>query len=118
MEEFGKFRNKIKGDSGEIKAQHYLKKNKYKILETNFKNKLGEIDIVAEKGGVVIFVEVKSRLTNAYGRPMEAVDSRKQNKIKKVAEIYLMIKNRYYNDCRFDVIEVFDDKIEHIENAF
>ena len=110
--------NKKTGNLGEIKATAYLKRQKYKILENNFQNKLGEIDIIAEKGGVIVFVEVKTRLTYKYGEPIEAVDYRKQNKIKKVAEIYLMIKNKSLSDVRFDVIEVLDNNINHIENAF
>ena len=65
-----------------------------------------------------MFIEVKNRSTYRFGRPIEAVDFRKQSKIKKVAEIYLMIKNKYYNDVRFDVVEVSNDNLEHIENAF
>lgn len=119
MESFKyKARNKIEGDCGEIRVANFLKARNYKILETNFKNKIGEIDIIAEKDGVIVFVEVKNRSTFSFGRPIEAVTFKKQNTIKKVAEIYLMIKKKYYNDVRFDVVEVSDEEIEHIENAF
>lgn len=118
FKDYTKIKNNIEGKKGERKAVLFLKKHGYKILETNFKNKIGEIDIIAEKDGVIVFVEVKNRSTYRFGRPIEAVDFRKQNKIKKVAEIYLMIKNKYYNDVRFDVVEVSNDNLEHIENAF
>lgn len=118
FKDYTKIKNNIEGKKGEIKAVLFLKKDGYKILETNFKNKIGEIDIIAEKDGVIVFIEVKNRSTYRFGRPIEAVDFRKQNKIKKVAEIYLMIKNKYYNDVRFDVVEVSNDNLEHIENAF
>lgn len=118
LKDYTKIKNNIEGKKGEIKAVLFLKKHGYKILETNFKNKIGEIDIIAEKDGVIVFIEVKNRSTYRFGRPIEAVDFRKQNKIKKVAEIYLMIKNKYYNDVRFDVVEVSNDNLEHIENAF
>ncbi len=118
FKDYTKIKNNIEGKKGEIKAVLFLKKHGYKILETNFKNKIGEIDIIAEKDGVIVFIEVKNRSTYRFGRPIEAVDFRKQNKIKKVAEIYLMIKNKYYNDVRFDVVEVSNDNLEHIENAF
>lgn len=118
FKDYTKIKNNIEGKKGEIKAVLFLKKYGYKILETNFKNKIGEIDIIAEKDGVIVFIEVKNRSTYRFGRPIEAVDFRKQNKIKKVAEIYLMIKNKYYNDVRFDVVEVSNDNLEHIENAF
>lgn len=118
FKDYTKIKNNIEGKKGEIKAVLFLKKHGYKILETNFKNKIGEIDIIAEKDGVIVFIEVKNRSTYRFGRPIEAVDFRKQNKIKKVAEIYLMIKNKYYNDVRFDVVELSNDNLEHIENAF
>ncbi len=118
FKDYTKIKNNIEGKKGEIKAVLFLKKHSYKILETNFKNKIGEIDIIAEKDGVIVFIEVKNRSTYRFGRPIEAVDFRKQSKIKKVAEIYLMIKNKYYNDVRFDVVEVSNDNLEHIENAF
>lgn len=118
LKDYTKIKNSIEGKKGETKAVLFLKKHGYKILETNFKNKIGEIDIIAEKDGVIVFIEVKNRSTYRFGRPIEAVDFRKQNKIKKVAEIYLMVKNKYYNDVRFDVVEVSNDNLEHIENAF
>ena len=118
FKDYTKIKNNLEGKKGEIKAVLFLKKHGYKILETNFKNKIGEIDIIAEKDGVIVFIEVKNRSTYRFGRPIEAVDFRKQSKIKKVAEIYLMIKNKYYNDVRFDVVEVSNDNLEHIENAF
>lgn len=118
LKDYTKIKNSIEGKKSETKAVLFLKKHGYKILETNFKNKIGEIDIIAEKDGVIVFIEVKNRSTYRFGRPIEAVDFRKQNKIKKVAEIYLMIKNKYYNDVRFDVVEVSNDNLEHIENAF
>ena len=111
-------KNKIEGTGGEILAVNFLKKKKYKILETNFSNHVGEIDIIAEKDGVIVFVEVKRRQTLQYGRPIEAVDTRKQNKIRKVAEIYLMLKNKTLADVTFDVIEILGDEINHVENAF
>ena len=113
-----KVRNKIEGNSGEIRAVSFLKDKGYRILQTNFKTKFGEIDIVAFKDGVTVFVEVKNRSTLAYGRPIEAVDFRKQQIIRKVAEVYLMIKHTPYADCRFDVIEIVDDEINHVEDAF
>lgn len=82
-------KNKIEGTGGEILAVNFLKKKKYKILETNFSNHVGEIDIIAEKDGVIVFVEVKRRQTLQYGRPIEAVDTRKQNKIGRLQKYIL-----------------------------
>lgn len=116
--DIAKVRNNIEGAGGEISAVKFLEENGYRILQTNFKTKFGEIDIVAFKDGVTVFVEVKRRSTLAFGRPIEAVDFRKQQKIRKVAEVYLMIKHTPYADCRFDVIEILGDKINHEVNAF
>lgn len=111
--------NKVEGFKGEKLACDFLKKKKYKILETNYSNKIGEIDIIAEDKGVLVFVEVKARQTLQYGRPSEAVDFRKQQKLRKVAQVYLMFHKKNEVDCRFDVIEILGDEvIGHIENAF
>ena len=110
--------NKIKGNIGEVEAVDYLKKMGFKILETNFKLKFGEIDIIALDKNVIVFVEVKARDTLAFGRPIEAVDYKKQQKIKKTAQMYLIMKKKPYADVRFDVIEIVGDKIDYIKNAF
>ncbi len=109
---------KTLGKYGEIKAQQYLKKNKYKILKTNFNCKLGEIDIIATKNNIVIFIEVKCKSSKKFGLPREMVTLNKQNKLKLVATYYLQINKAFDKNCRFDVIEVFDDEINHIKNAF
>ena len=110
--------NKIHGTIGEIEVEKYLKDKGYVIVVTNYRNRLGEIDIIAKDKNVLVFVEVKSRATLAFGRPCEAVDFRKQQKIRKVAELYLLQKQKYYSDVRFDVVEVLGDEINHIKNAF
>ena len=110
--------NKIKGNIGEILAINFLKKNKYKILEKNYTCKLGEIDIIALKNNTVVFVEVKARTTEEFGRPCEAVTPYKQQKIRTVANYFLMLKGWTEENSRFDVIEVLDEKVNHIENAF
>lgn len=109
---------KVVGKCGEIKAVDFLKKNKYKILETNYTCKLGEIDIIAKKDDIIVFIEVKSRSTKKYGLPREAVTIYKQQKIKNVANFYLQQTNGFNSFCRFDVIEILDDNILHILNAF
>lgn len=113
-----KAKNKKEGAVGEILAVNFLKKSKYKILQTNYTNKLGEIDIIAKDKKVLVFVEVKRRTTLAYGRPAEAVDLRKQNKVRKIAELFLIENDLQSVDCRFDVIEILDEEVFHIENAF
>ena len=117
--------NKEVGAIGEHKASLYLKNHGYKILERNFFAKTGEIDIIAQKDGIVAFVEVKTRMQEVYGKPAEAVNYYKQKNIIKTAQLYLM-KCGFEKECRFDVIEVYlkknvfgyKAKINHIENAF
>lgn len=109
------------GKKGEILAQNYLKKLGYKIIATNMKNNIGEIDIIAKHKKTIVFVEVKTRISNAFGYPAEAVDERKQQKIRAVAELYLQQNKLTNAPCRFDVVSVLGDedyKIDHIINAF
>ena len=107
------------GAAYELKAEEYLIGNGYKILERNFRNRSGEIDLIAKKNGQICFVEVKYRTTSDFGNPLEAVDFRKQNQIRKVAMYYLM-KNKLseWTPCQFDVIAFVGEEMTHIENAF
>ncbi len=111
--------NRSLGIINEDRAVNYLKSKKYRIVERNYVNKLGEIDIIAVKDGVIVFVEVKYRTTAMFGYGREAIDDNKIWKIRKVATQYLIESGIYgKNDIRFDVIDILDDKITHIENAF
>ena len=112
------FYKKSLGRAGELKATEFLKKKGYEILERNYKTHIGEIDIIALDNETVVFVEVKTRIDDAFGAPAEAVDERKRFKYKKVATEYLVKKNRLENNCRFDVIEIENGKINHIIDAF
>lgn len=108
------------GAKGEEVALQFLLKRGYSILEKNFRLRMGEIDIIASKGGCIIFAEVKSRRSLSFGYPCEAVDLRKQRKILLVAKSYIHMKRLYDADCRFDIIEVYinEKKVNHIEGAF
>lgn len=101
------------GKIGEEEAVKFLKKNKYKIIERNFRTKFGEIDIIAKKGKEIFFIEVKTRKTISFGYPEEAVDERKLNKIKKVA-LYYIQKNKIRNPFKFEIISILikDDRKE------
>ena len=112
------------GAWGEEKAARYLEKNHYEVVERNFKKKWGELDIVARQHNQYIVVEVKTRKGIAFGHASEAVNERKQAKIKKAAYSYLKSDEV---DVRFDVIEVYYNMIQtvpvvreinHIQNAF
>lgn len=111
-------KNLILGTKGEILAAKYLKKQNYKIVAKNYKNKLGEIDIIALDKNFIVFVEVKTRTSEKFGRASEAVDKNKQRHIRNVATSFLMSNGMLYDNVRFDVIEVYDQEINHIKNAF
>lgn len=112
------------GDLGEKNAVKFLKKNKYRIVETNYSNKYGEIDIICTNKDYIVFVEVKTREKNSFSTGYEAVNKKKQYNIFKTAHTYL---NEHPCDKqpRFDIIEVEYDKNtlkigirEHYVNAF
>ena len=109
---------KVLGKNGEKLVVKYLKKRKYRILETNYSTPFGEADIIAEKDGEIAFVEVKTRTTDNYGTPREAVGKEKQRRYYQIATYY-GLKNGVEPNARFDVAEVYADKrIEYLENAF
>ena len=111
----------IYGKRSEIIAANYLKKKGYKILETNYKNKVGEIDIIAKDKDYIVFIEVKARMSQAFGHPFEAIDERKQQKIHAVASLYMVKNHKYGSLCRFDAISILgqeNPEITHIIDAF
>jgi len=110
--------NKIKGRIGEEQATKFLQEIGYKIIKRNFKTKIGEIDIIAKDFDRIVFVEVKKKETSRFGMPREMVTIKKQNTIKKVAELYLKITNNLGAKTRFDVVEILAENITHIKSAF
>lgn len=111
------FHNKKLGRQGEKKARKYLKSNGWKILESNYTTPFGEIDIIAKKDDTVAFIEVKTRLSDVFGIPSEAVSNERKLRYIRGANYYFTNK---IIDCtvRFDIIEVFQNDLNHIENAF
>lgn len=108
------------GRSGEALAISYLKKKGYKILEKNYRTRFGEIDVIASKEDVLVFIEVKTRNTDVFGAPEESVTVEKQERIKKASLCYLK-KFKTIPSVRFDVISIElkpEPQIEHIEYAF
>jgi len=110
------------GDKGESIAVKQLKKEGYKILKRNYRTKLGEIDIIAEEGGVITFIEVKARKSEKYGTPRHAVTPAKQKKISMVALSYLKETNQFGKKARFDVVTINpgngNSTVSLIKNAF
>ena len=100
-------------------AVGFLEDKGYRILERNLRFHRDEIDIIAKDGEAIVFGEVKYRSSEAKGYPSEAVDYKKQRVISKVALYYLTSRlKRTDVACRFDVVSILGDKIEHIKNAF
>jgi|SRR3972149_7207737 len=110
------------GKRGETLAISFLKKNGYRIIESNFRCRYGEIDIIAQDGKTVAFIEVKTKTSNRFGSPTQAVDSRKQRQVSKTALAYISQKRLTNYSARFDVVGInikgSNSEIELIKNAF
>ncbi len=110
------------GDLGETLAAEHLRRKGYKIIERNYRTRLGEIDIVAKHKGVLVFIEVKTRRSLRYGHPKGAVTAAKKRQISMVALAYLKKHHAMPCRARFDVVAVQtpedNPKIEVIANAF
>ncbi|MFN8673092.1 MAG: YraN family protein [Candidatus Sericytochromatia bacterium] len=108
-----------KGLEGEKVAINFLLENNYEILENNFYCRYGEIDIVAKKENIIIFIEVKYRKNANFGEPEEAVSLKKIKAICKTALYYITSKELQDNiNFRFDVISIKDKELKHIISAF
>ncbi len=94
------------GDLGENFAKELLVSSGYKIVTSNFRSLFGEIDIIAVKDGVLVFVEVKTRWSNKFGAPEEAVDKRKLGKIKKAGEFFSLTHPTLPKKLRIDVVAI------------
>ncbi len=112
----------VTGKSGEELAVALLKENGYKIIARNYKTKLGEIDIIARDRDTICFVEVKTRHSDKFGLPQEAVQGFKQRQISKVALAYLKENSLLDKRARFDVVSIIysqdNPKLDLIKNAF
>jgi putative endonuclease len=110
------------GKLGEEKALNYLLHKNYKLIVQNYSSSLGEIDLIALNGKYIVFIEVKTRSTDNFGPPQLAVNYRKQQKIREIAQFFLLNNNYSKYQIRFDVIAVSlikdNTHIEHFINAF
>lgn len=95
-----------------------LRRNGYRIVERNHRNKLGEIDIIAEDKGCLVFVEVKKRNTCRFGEAVYAVNERKKQHLIKAALFYMKTRGCFDRPVRFDVIGIDSDRVKLIKNAF
>lgn len=107
------------GADYEKKAEEWLVGLGYQIMEHNFRCRQGEIDLIALDGDYLVFVEVKYRSSRLAGHPAEAVDVRKQRRISQTALYYCYQKRiPQTQPCRFDVVAILGEQVEHIKNAF
>jgi len=105
------------GIEAEKNAANFLSQKGYRILTTNFTSRMGEIDIIAEKNGRIIFIEVKMRSSSSFGTGREYVTSKKLQKIILTAQLYMQ-KNKLTNiPFQIDVVEVQGEQFTHLENV-
>ncbi|NOQ66696.1 MAG: YraN family protein [Desulfobacterales bacterium] len=121
------FKKKELGAKGEEVAVSYLKSRGYRIVERNYRIRFGEIDIIAEQGDDLVFIEVKTRSGTLFGSPFESVTKQKQKQLSKVALEYISKQGFQDRPARFDVVgielqkgsETFQDAaVELLQNAF
>ncbi|AKD02683.1 YraN family protein [Pontibacter korlensis] len=108
------------GQLGENHAAAYLQQKGYTVLQQNYRYKRAEVDIIARKADLLVFVEVKTRTSNNYGYPEEAVNSKKEEMLLSAAEEYIL-QEEWQHEVRFDIISVTltsPPEIHHIEDAF
>jgi len=114
--------NREVGVAGEDAACVFLKRKGYRIIDRNYRCSLGELDIVASKGGQLVFCEVKARSGGDLEEALGAVDARRQGRMARAASHYLAVEGHTGKGCRFDVIALLKSgpawKIVHVEDAF
>jgi len=118
-------RSNLLGAWGEALAAEYLRKKQYEVVAAGFRCRFGEIDLIVRDRKYLVFVEVKLRKNSDFAKAMEYVDSRKQDRIRMTASIYLS-QNPTALQPRFDVVEIYAPEgmqtarpeIRHMEDAF
>lgn len=110
--------NKDFGQKGENKAENFLKSQGFLIRSRNYRfGKYGEIDIIAEKDGLLVFFEVKNRSSQHYGGPLYSISESKMRNIVKTASSFLQKNQKYYDyDIRVDLISIESDEIEWVKD--
>lgn len=113
---------KISGKEGEEIAENYLIQKGYQVLMRNFKVKKQEIDLIAQQGNTVVFIEVKSRSSADFGFPEDFLSPQQEERIRNAATQYLIEQNINLQHIRFDIISILKIgekiEIEHFEDAF
>ena len=110
------------GEIGERVAERWLRRKGWRIVQRRFRNGHRDIDLVAERDGLIAFVEVKARKGSEFGLPVEAVNWRKQRELARSAHVWIERHGRPDESYLFDVIVVLVEgptvRVRHVENAF
>ena len=106
------------GALAEARAAEFLQRKGFAVVDRNWTCRGGEIDLVCRDGDTLVFVEVRARSSTSHGTPLETVVDVKRRRLIRAAEIYLHVKKRTDAACRFDVVAITGDVVEHIEDAF
>ncbi|MDY3051788.1 MAG: YraN family protein [Ndongobacter sp.] len=108
------------GRAGEELAARYVQERHFTIIERNYRTRCGEWDLIAKKGQLLVFIEVKARSSFQFGQPHEFVDRTKRKRLRRAADIYLQARNALHQPIRFDIIEVDLTRrtIRWLPNAF
>uniref|UniRef100_A0A7C4CD70 UPF0102 protein ENS41_08200 n=1 Tax=candidate division WOR-3 bacterium TaxID=2052148 RepID=A0A7C4CD70_UNCW3 len=113
----------VLGETGERLARAYLTRRGLKVLAANHRSRLGEVDLICLDAGTIVFVEVKTRTTGRFGPPAAAVDFRKQDRLRRLAEEYVIANHLESAPVRFDVLSIIyappaSPELEYIPGAF
>ena len=115
------YRKKV-GAQGEDRAAKYLSAHGYRIIEKNWRCRLGEIDLVVKEADTLVFCEVKTRSNQSFGHPLEAITASKIEKLRRLGEAYMQAAAKTDVALRFDVISIIENgensRLEHIKDAF
>lgn len=111
-----KYENYNKGRQGEKVALEYLLKKGYELVEKNYENKLGEIDLVMTDKDWLVFVEVKYKTDDYLGLPEEMINENKLYRIRKIAESYVFLNRPKQDKFRIDAVCILGNEIKHYEN--
>ncbi|MCX5799172.1 MAG: YraN family protein [Proteobacteria bacterium] len=106
------------GIQGEEKAIKVLKRKGYRIIGKNYRNPFGEIDIIAEEGGYLVFIEVKNRNTPTFGDPLDAINTKKKEHMIRSAMFYLKTNKCFERKVRFDVVGIDRESVKIVKHAF
>ena len=113
-------RSRERGKEGEEIASRLLKRKGYRIIARNYASSFGEVDIIAfePESKTLVFVEVRLRRSSAFGHPLETIDNKKVERIRKTALSFLRETSVEYESVRFDVVSITGGEVLHVINAF